>query len=79
MINNCQIIFSLFRIIKNTTLLKKYYSITLSKLFFNLPNKPQDTKLFFNLPNEPQDTKRVFKPGEMNPRPLKYFSKVITS
>jgi hypothetical protein len=36
--NNCQTIFSLFRIVKNTILLslfqKKYYSITLPKLLF---------------------------------------------
>jgi hypothetical protein len=38
--NNCQTIFSLFRIVKNTTLLKKYYSITLPNLFLDLPNGP---------------------------------------
>jgi hypothetical protein len=39
-INNCQIIFSLFRIVKNTTLSKIHYFINLTKLFLNLPNKP---------------------------------------
>jgi hypothetical protein len=39
-------IFSLFRIVKNTNLLslfqKKYYFITLPKLFFDLPNEPSE-------------------------------------
>jgi hypothetical protein len=40
LINNCEMIFSLFRIVKNTTLPKKYYFITLPKLFLDLPNEP---------------------------------------
>jgi hypothetical protein len=40
LINNCQTIFLLFQIVKNTTLPKKHYSITLPKLFLDLPNEP---------------------------------------
>jgi hypothetical protein len=46
LINNCQTIFSLFRIVKNITLLKRHYSITLPKII-TLP------KLFLDLPNGP--------------------------
>jgi hypothetical protein len=45
LINNCQMIFLLFQIVKNTTFpitfSKIHYSITLSNIFLNLPNKPR--------------------------------------
>jgi hypothetical protein len=64
LINNCQMIFLLFRIVKNITLLKIHYFIILPNLLLNLLNEPLVASRCNNHSNEKKkvlDTVRFTK------------------